>query len=134
MEVVSCLGSLVQSCCGERGAVQTNITGMCGSTHSVLATLGLPLLTACVVSPSTVLRLQSALQGVGPELHALARPKLLRLRFSGTPQRPRLAWACVLCLPCPSSSDNPELDQCTLPRFSVHYSLLDPSLTFWAHW
>ena len=32
-EVVSCLGSLVQSCCGEGGALQTNVAGMCGE-HS----------------------------------------------------------------------------------------------------
>ena len=31
--MVSCLGSLVQSCCGEGGALQTNVTGMCGE-HS----------------------------------------------------------------------------------------------------
>ena len=34
-----------------------------GSACSVLATLGLPLLTACVLSQSTLLRLQVALQG-----------------------------------------------------------------------
>ena len=31
--MVSCLGSLVQSCCGEGGALQTNVTGVCGE-HS----------------------------------------------------------------------------------------------------
>ena len=31
--MVSCLGSLVQSCCGEGGALQTNATGVCGE-HS----------------------------------------------------------------------------------------------------
>ena len=70
-----------------------------GSAHSVLATLGLPPLTACVLSPSTLLRLQVALQAVVPELHALPSPKPLRFRFLGTAQRPRLNWACVLCLP-----------------------------------
>ena len=34
-----------------------------GSARSVLATLGLPLLTVCVLSQSTLLRLQVALQG-----------------------------------------------------------------------
>ena len=43
-------------------------------THSVPATLGLPLLMECVLSPSTLLRLQVALQGAGPKLHALSRP------------------------------------------------------------
>ena len=32
-EMVSCSGLLVQSCCEEGGALQTNITGVCGE-HS----------------------------------------------------------------------------------------------------
>ena len=35
------------------------------------------------------------LSEVGPGLHALPRSKLFR--FSGTPQRHKLSWACVLC-------------------------------------
>ena len=87
VEVVFCLGSLVQSCCGEGGALQTNVTGLCGEDPSVLATLGLPPLTARV-SLSTLLRLQAALQGAGPELCALPRLKPLRFRrVSDIPQR-----------------------------------------------
>ena len=100
------------------------------STCIVRATLGLPPYTACVLSPSTLFRLQVALQGVGPELCALSMPKLLRFRFLGTPQMPRLGWACILCLPHPSSSGNQELDECMLLRCSVPYSLLGPSLSF----
>ena len=37
------------------------------------------------------------LSEVGPDFHALPRSKPLRFRFSGTPQRHRLSWACVLC-------------------------------------
>ena len=36
------------------------------------------------------------LSDVGPGLHALPRSKTLRFRFSGTPQRHRLGWACIL--------------------------------------
>ena len=36
------------------------------------------------------------LSDVGPGLHALPRSKPLRFRFSGTPQRHRLGWACIL--------------------------------------
>ena len=36
------------------------------------------------------------LSEVGPGLHALPRSKLFR--FSGSPQRRRLCWACILCL------------------------------------
>ena len=103
-----------------------------GSTHSVPATLGLPPLTVCMLSLCTLLRLQVVLQGVGPELRAVPRPKPLWFRFSGTPQRPRLGWACVLCLPCLSSSANQELDEHTLPGCSTPYSLCGPSLSFWA--
>ena len=41
-------------------------------------------------------------QGVseaGPGLYALPRSKPLRFRYSGSPQRCRLSWACVLCSP-----------------------------------
>ena len=37
------------------------------------------------------------LSEAGPGLHALPRSKPLRFRFSDTPQRYRLGWACVLC-------------------------------------
>ena len=60
--MVPYLGSLVQLCYGEGGTLQINITGVCGEC-SVGATLGLPLLTVCVLSQSTLLRLQVALQG-----------------------------------------------------------------------
>ena len=39
------------------------------------------------------------LSEAGPGLHALPRSKSLRFRYSGTPQRHRLGWACVLCPP-----------------------------------
>ena len=38
------------------------------------------------------------LSEAGPGLCALPRSKLLRFRFSGTPQRRRFSWACVLRL------------------------------------
>ena len=33
----------------------------------------------------------------GSKMYVLPRPKSLRFRFLGTPQRCRLGWACVLC-------------------------------------
>ena len=69
--------------------------------HSNSATLGLSLLTACCFPslPCSGSRLLCReLSDAGPGLYALPRSKPLRLRFSGTPQRHRLGWACVLCL------------------------------------
>ena len=57
------LVSLVQSCCEEGGTLQTNITGMCGECSQCWATLGLPPLMVYVLSQSTLLCLQVALQG-----------------------------------------------------------------------
>ena len=87
-----------------------------------------------VCFPCPLLRLQAALQGAGPELRSLPRPKPLRFRFSGTPQRRRLGPACILCLPCPSSSGSQELDKRTLPGCGAPYPLRGPSLSYRACW
>ena len=100
-----------------------------GSARSVSATLGLPPLMACVLSQSTLLRLQVALPELseaGPGLRALPRSKPLRFRFSGTPQRHRLGWVCILC---PSQVQAAQVIRCLVstvtPRSGVH---LIPSL------
>ena len=79
--------------------LQTNVTGVCGEHSQCSSRTGFAPAHGCELSPSTLLRVQAALQGVGPALRGLPRPNLLRFRFSGTPQRHRLGWACVLCLP-----------------------------------
>ena len=103
---------------GREGRCRQMSLACVGSARSVPATLGLPRSGVCA-SPSALLRLQAALQGAGPAWRALPRPKPLRFRFSGPPQGCRLGWACVLCLPCRSSSGNQELEEHTLPRCSA---------------
>ena len=85
-------GLLVQSCCGEGGRCRQTSLACVGSTRSVPATLVLPLLAACVLSPSTLLRLQAALSGVGPALCAVPvlgfstkAPTRLGLHFVASP-------------------------------------------------
>ena len=63
MKVVTYLGSLIQLCGGRKEHCKQISLVCVGSAHSVWATLGLPLLMACVLSQSTLLRLQVALQG-----------------------------------------------------------------------
>ena len=98
------LGSLVQLCCGEGGTLQTNITGMYGSAWSAWAALGFPLIHGVCAFPFYTAQAPvcsvGELSKVGPGLHALPRSKPLRFRFSGTPQRHRLSWACVLYPSC----------------------------------
>ena len=97
------LGSLVQLCCREGGTLQTNITDLFGDFFQCLGHTGFapahgmcdfPVCTAQVPGCSA-----GELSKAGPGLHALPRSMPLRLRFSGTPQRHRLGWASVLCLP-----------------------------------
>ena len=67
---------------------------------SVSATLGLPPLTARTPSLPTLLSSRLLCREpseAGPGLLAPSRSKLLRFRHSGSPQRRRLGWACVLC-------------------------------------
>ena len=57
----------------------------------------------------------------------------MRFQFSGTPQKHRLGWAFVLCLPRPSSSGSQELDGRTLPGCGALHPLHGPSLSVHAH-
>ena len=83
------------------GALQTNITGVCGECSQCLGCTGFaPAHGVCTFlvytsqAPGCSAR---ELSEVGPGLCAFPRSKPLRFRFSGTPQRHSLGWACVLC-------------------------------------
>ena len=80
--MITYLGSLVQLGCGEWGTLQTNITGVCGEcSQYVWTTLALHPLMMCVLSLSTLLRLQVALQGNCPR-QALGFMDFLGLKCS----------------------------------------------------
>ena len=95
------LGLLVQSCCGEGGTLQTNITGVCGERSQCLGHTGFsPAHSVCAFQVYTAQApgcSAGELSKVGPGLHVLPRSKPLRFSFSGTPQRYSLGWACDLC-------------------------------------
>ena len=83
------------------GILQTNITGVCGEcSQSFIYTGFAPAHNMCAF-PVYIAQAPGCsaneLCKVGPGLHALPRSKPLRFRFSGTPQRHRLSWACVEC-------------------------------------
>ena len=95
------LGSLVQSCCGEGGTLQTNITGMYGACSRCFSHTGFaPVHGMCAFSVYTSgsRLLCWELSDVGLGLHAFPRSKPLTFRFSDTLKRHRLGWACILCL------------------------------------
>ena len=114
---VTYLGSLVQSCCGEGGTLKTNITGMCGECSQCLGYTGFAPTHGVCAFPVCTAQAPSCsarkLSKVGPGLRAL--PRSFRFRFSGTPQRHRLGWACVLC---PSQVRAAQATRCLVSTFS----------------
>ena len=116
--MVTYLGLLVQLCCGEEHCKQISLACV-GSAHSVWAALDLPPLMACVLSWSTLLRLQGALQGncLKRVLGCLDFPSLSHSGsgFSGAPQRHRLGWACISC---PSQVQAAQVTRCLVSALS----------------
>ena len=111
--MVTYLDSLVQLCCGEGGSYE-QISLVCGgSACSVWATLGLPPLMACVLSWSTLFRVQVALQGscLKQTLDCMYFPGL---SHSGSCSQVLHKGTDFVPFPCPSSSGNQVLGKCTL--------------------
>ena len=126
--MVTYLGSLVWLCCGEGGTLQTNITGVCGECSQCLGHNGFaPAQGVCVLLVYTAQApgcSAGELFKAGPGLCVLPRSK--PLRFSGTPQRRRFGWACILC-PSQGERSRPQLG-------AVSYCLPRPSRSvFWVY-
>ena len=67
----------------------------------------------------------------GPGLYALPRSKPLWFRHSGSPQRRRLGWACVLC---PSQILAAQVTRCLASAVTVTYCHPCPCLSvFWVY-
>ena len=81
------------------GALQTNIPGVCGECSHCLSPTGLAPAQGVCAFPVYTAQAPGCSAGelskAGPGLRALPRSK--PFRFSGTPQRCRLGWTCVLC-------------------------------------
>ena len=101
-----------------------NITGMCGECLHCLDHTGFaPIHGACAFPVYTAQApgcSAGELSKAGPGLCALPRSKLLRFRFSGTPKRHILGWACVLC---PSQVQAAQVTRCLASMVTVTYCL-----------
>ena len=108
-----------------------NITGVCGECFQCLSHTGFaPTHGVCAFLVYTAQALGCSvkeLSKAGPGLRVLPRSKpfRFRFRFSGTPQRHRLSWTCVLC---PSHVRAAQATRClATPRCVVSYHLPHPS-------
>ena len=108
-----------QLCCGQGGTLQTNISGVCGECSQCLGHSGFaPAYGMCAFAVYTAQApgcSAGELSKASPGLHALPRSKPLRFRFSGTPQRHRLSWACILC---PSQVRAAQVTRCLVSTLS----------------
>ena len=99
--MVTDLGSLVHCVVGREEHCKQISLACVGHAHSEWNILGLPQLVAACAFLVYIAQAPGCSAGVlskvGPVFHALPRSKLLRFRFSGTPQGQRVGWVCVLC-------------------------------------
>ena len=123
--VVTYLGSLVQSCCGEGRTLQTNITGVCGECSQCLGHTGFASAHSVCAFPVYIAQDPGCSAGgltkARPGLSAFPRSKALKFMFSGTPQRRRLGWACVLC---PSQVRAAQVTRCLASVVAATYHRL----------
>ena len=120
------LGSLVQSRCVEGGTLQTNNTGVCSQC---LSHTGPAPAHGTHSSGSRLPRREPS--EAGPGLHAPPWSKPLRLRHSGSPQRRRLGWACVVC---PSQVRAAQVMRRLASAVAMTYHLSHPCCSvFWVY-
>ena len=112
------LGSFVQLCCGTGGTLQTNIAGMCGACSQCMDYIGFSPAHSNVLSGSTLLRLQGALQGTvqsGPCACALPRSKAAQIQILEYSTRAQTQFGMRFApFPGPSSSGDQVLGECTV--------------------
>ena len=126
----SFLGSFVQPCCGEGGTLQTNNTGVCSQCLGHTQPAPRSRCANCLHCLSSRFLCQEWSEA-GPGLYALPRSKPLRFRHSGSPQRRRLGWACVLC---PSQVRAAQVTRCLASAVAATYRLPRPRcLVFWVY-
>ena len=122
------LGSLFQSRFGEGGTLQTNNTGVCSQCLS--HTGPAPAHCMCTLPAHTAQALGCSTgkpSKAGPGLHVPPRSKPLRFRHSGSPQRRRLTWACILCS---SQVRAARVMRCLASKVAATYRLPIPAAWF----
>ena len=130
VEVVSCLGSLIQSCCGEGGHCRQMSLACVGSTRGLPASLGLfPLTGVCFphlhCSGSRLLSREWALCCV--DFPGLSHSDS---GFRVVHKSTNSIGPAFCAFPGQSSSGSQELDECTLPGCGEPYPCRGPSLSF----
>ena len=130
--MVTYLGSLVQLCCGEGGTLQTYITGICGERSRCLGHTGFAPAHASVLSRSTLLRLQVALQGIclkQPWVVCTSQAEATEVQVLGYSTKARTLSG--VPFPGPSGSGDLCLGECTLPRWGgASHPLPGPAALF----
>ena len=131
--VITFLGSLVQSCCGEGGMLQTNHWHVLAvSQPHWVCPHSQRVCFPCLHCLGSRLLCQE-LSEAGPGLYALPRSKPLKIKYSGSPQR-RNPQRLGLHL-CPSQvRAAAQVTRCLASTVAVTYHLPRPRcLVFWVY-
>ena len=125
------LGSLVHSCYAKGGTLQTNnMRVLAVSRPHWVCPCSQCVCFPCLPCLGSRL-LCRELSEASPGLYALPRSKPLRFRYSGSPQRCRLSWACVLC---PSQVQAAQVTRCLASTVGATYRLPCPCCSvFWVY-
>ena len=121
--MASYLGLFGQPCYREGGALQTNVTGLCGEHLQWSGHTGFAPAQRCVLSSSTLLRLPDVLYGVGLPLPCGSSFQVFHKSADSV-------GPVFHAFPSPSSSGSQELDKRTLPGCGAPSHLCGPSLSF----
>ena len=133
------VGSLVQLCCGKRGTLQTNITGVCGECSWCLGHTGFAPAHGMCAFPVYIAQVPGGSSGelskADHGLLVLPRSKPLRFRFLGTPQGADSVGPAFCAFTGLSSSGDQVLGEHSHPYVGVvSYRLPRPSSSlFWVY-
>ena len=118
--MVTYLGSLVQSCCGEGGTLQTNITGVCGERSQCLGHTGFAPAHDMCAFPVYVFQALGCSAGelskVGPGLRVLPRSKSSSSGSWVLPKGTDVVGLVFFPFQIPSSPGDQVLGESTLTR------------------
>ena len=117
--------------CREGGTLQTKNTGMCPQCLGyTVCPHSQRVCFPCLHCLGSRLLCQKLFEA-SPGLYALPRSKLLRFRYSGSPQRCRLSWAFILC---PSQVRAAQVTGCLARAVTATYRFPCPCrLVFWVY-
>ena len=124
--MISCLGSLVQWCCGEGGTLQTNITGVCGACSQCLGHTEFAPARGVCAFPVYTARASGCSAGSGLWVACTSQNYAVQVPRYSTKAQTQLGL-CFVPFPGLSNSGDQVFGKRAVPRYSASHHLPGPS-------